>query len=71
MHVFAGRVKIVSHSSCRTSAILKYVCPLQYFGEIIPCNPTKYTMDHDPDFIVYSFMENSIGLKRGITGECP
>ena len=27
-HVFAGRVKIVSHSSCRTSAILKYFCPL-------------------------------------------
>ena len=29
VHVFAGRVKIVSHSSCRTSAILKYFCPLQ------------------------------------------
>ena len=27
-HVFAGRVKIVSHSSCRTSIILKYFCPL-------------------------------------------
>ena len=31
VHVFAGRVKIVSHWSCRTSAILKYValqiCP--------------------------------------------
>ena len=26
--VFAGQVKIVSHSSCRTSAILKYFCPL-------------------------------------------
>ena len=24
VHVFAGRVKIVSHSSCRTSALLKY-----------------------------------------------
>ena len=24
VHVFAGQVKIVSHSSCRTSAILKY-----------------------------------------------
>ena len=24
VHVFAGRVKIVSHSFCRTSAILKY-----------------------------------------------
>ena len=28
VHVFAGRVKIVSHSSCRTSTILKYFCPL-------------------------------------------
>ena len=29
MHVFAGWVKIVSHSTCcRTSAILKYFCPL-------------------------------------------
>ena len=26
--MFAGRVKIVSHSSCRTRAILKYFCPL-------------------------------------------
>ena len=25
--MFAGRVKIVSHPSCRTSAILKYFCP--------------------------------------------
>ena len=28
VHVFAGRVKIVSHSSCRTSAIFKYFFPL-------------------------------------------
>ena len=27
-HVFAGRAKIISHSSCRTSAILKYICHL-------------------------------------------
>ena len=26
--MFAGRVKILSHSSCRASAILKYFCPL-------------------------------------------
>ena len=25
--MFAGQVKIVSHSSCRTSAILKYLSP--------------------------------------------
>ena len=28
VHVFAEQVKIVSHLSCRTSAILKYFCPL-------------------------------------------
>ena len=28
VHVFAGRLKIVSSSSCRTSAIFKYFCPL-------------------------------------------
>ena len=28
VRVFAGQVKIVSHSYGRTSAILKYVCPL-------------------------------------------
>ena len=28
VHVFAERVKIVSHSSCRTSAIFEYFCPL-------------------------------------------
>ena len=28
VHVCAVRVKIVSHSSCRTSAIFRYFCPL-------------------------------------------
>ena len=28
VHAFAGQVKVVSHSSCRTSAIFKYFCPL-------------------------------------------
>ena len=31
MHVFAGRVKVVSHSFCRTSAIFKYFCPLSNY----------------------------------------
>ena len=43
VHVSAGRVKIASHSSCRTSAILKYFCPLGqsfslteiYFGHFV------------------------------------
>ena len=30
VHVFAGRVKIVSHSSCRTSAILKFFHPVMH-----------------------------------------
>ena len=28
VHVLAGRVKIVSHSFCNASAVLKYFCPL-------------------------------------------
>ena len=31
VHVFAGRVLILSRSSCRTSAMLKYFCPMQRF----------------------------------------
>ena len=34
VHVFAGGVKIVSHSYCRTSAILIYFCPLLYQDEM-------------------------------------
>ena len=34
VHVFAGQVKIVCHSSCRTSAILKYFCPLWLLGYV-------------------------------------
>ena len=30
--MFAGQVKIVSQLSCRTSAILKYFCPLVSFS---------------------------------------
>ena len=37
VHVFAGQVKIVGHSCCRTSAILKYFVP----GD---CN--VYSLDH-------------------------
>ena len=35
--VFAGQVKIVSHSSCRTSVILKYFCFLIYFTFLSLC----------------------------------
>ena len=40
---------------------------IQYFIEIITCNPSLYTMDQT-DFIVGSFMENSTGLKSVIKG---
>ena len=36
---------------------------IQYFLEIITCDPSIYTMDH-ADFTAYSFMENSIGTKQ-------
>ena len=42
--MFAGQVKIVSHSSCRTSAILKYFCPLvRNFAcfQLLTKNPVK------------------------------
>ena len=38
-------------------------------GEIITCDPSKHTMDHS-DYLVCSFMETSIGPKRGNWGEC-
>ena len=31
VHVFAGREKVVSHSSCSTSAIFKYFSPLRWY----------------------------------------
>ena len=37
---------------------------VQPFLEIISCDPSLYVMDH-PGLIVCSFMENSIGPKRG------
>ena len=39
VHMFAVQVKIVSHSSCRTSVILKYFCPLKLMGVMhrTPC----------------------------------
>ena len=41
VHVFAGRVKIVSHSSCRKSAILKYFCSLSGIPKTFPMHMTK------------------------------
>ena len=41
VHVFAGRVKIAIHSSCRTRTILKYVCPLD-MGKNLMSWPSSY-----------------------------
>ena len=37
-HLFAGRVKIVSHSSCRTGAILKYIVPCLWMKNNVDTN---------------------------------
>ena len=37
---------------------------IQYFLEIITCDPSIYTMDHPDLIIICYFMENSIGPKR-------
>ena len=50
VHVFAGQVKIVSHSSCRTSAILKYFCPL---SAIIILNMVYYMNSQSNKFYYF------------------
>ena len=44
MHAFAGRVKVVSHSSCRTSAIFKYFCPLNMAEQVDPWKYLKFNI---------------------------
>ena len=39
VHAFAGRVKVLSQQSCRTSAIFKYFCPKSYLS--LPCQAGK------------------------------
>ena len=48
VRVFAGRAKIVSHSSCRTSAILKYFC-------LLPVNISLF---------LFQYIENLDRMKR-------
>ena len=57
--VFAGRVKIVSHSSCRTRAILKYfsptmavipsIYPMPSFGINSSCSSRSSSSPHPPN----------------------
>ena len=42
--VFAGQVKIISHLSCRTSAILKYFCSLWVLVSMMDFMPGKVSM---------------------------
>ena len=54
VHLFAVRVKIVSHSSSRTSAIFKYFCPLKGYG--IPGSPLPGShLSHMLKFKIISF----------------
>ena len=48
---------------CLLRQNLSAVKEIHYFLELITCHPSVYTMDH-PDFIICSFTENFIGLKR-------
>ena len=58
VHVFAGRVKIVSHSSCRTSATLKYFCPLDNssnkVSESMPCSKNHTFVNYGMGYVAYS-----------------
>ena len=79
VHVFAGGMKIVNHSSCRTSAILKYFFPDTAFDPIstvyiplknnyIPSfenreDPNQNKIEHK---IVIFFLPININLKRDI-----
>ena len=48
MHVFAGRMRVVSNSSCRTRAILNYFCPLarivHIFNLFVCKNQNKFVL---------------------------
>ena len=45
VHVFEGRVKIVGHSSCSTSAILKSFCPLHITHVLMHAPTHKNTIE--------------------------
>ena len=68
VHVFAGQVKIVSHSSCRTSAILKYFCPLLWPLSIGHSHQTwaaakvQYIKLMDESYNVYQKDHNHLAL---------
>ena len=57
VHVFAGQMKIVSHLSYKTSAILKYFCPLHTL-KFLPSQPIMNIFN---DFLK-SFFKNLMSL---------
>ena len=65
VHAFAGRVKVVSHSSCRTSAILKYFCPLK--GTV---KPVFKLNSHSKIDITKILMTNGSLMKVESIAEC-
>ena len=73
VHKFAGRVKIVSHSSCRTSAIFKYFCPVRLVVSSIQRINCVYLISargcpHVSKSINFSAMKK--GLGKQAFGEC-
>ena len=72
-HVFALQVKVVSHSSCRTSPIFKYFCPL-VFTLYLPTGPNtaygmhgyirllEYHLPIHPAIKSYIFIHFSVGI---------
>ena len=59
VNVFAGRVRIVSLSSCRTRAILKHFCPLTLYMYIQISWYLMKPSDQDPHFFLCTLTEKS------------
>ena len=59
VHVFAGWVKLVSHLSCRTNALLKYFCLLMIFAYwIVYENIFKQKLTQEMKILCVSNLEN-------------
>ena len=67
VHMFAGQVKIVSHSSCKACATLKYFCPLLFSLCIrtgIHKMHVKIANREDPDLGLYVLKTTSVQTFR-------